>query len=131
MWAVNGILVALFFCAQLSADQPSPATPPLEEEIQKAIRQLGDDNFHVREKATNFLWSAGRAAEPALRQAQESGDREVVRRAQSVLDKFKWGIYPDTPKDIIELVARYQAGDPQTKRGIVQQLLDKGGTGYL
>jgi Tfp pilus assembly protein PilF len=131
MRAVNGILVALFFCARLSADQPSPTTPPPDEEIQKAIRQLGDDDFHVREKATTFLWSAGRAAEPALRQAQESGDREVVRRAQSVLDKFKWGIYPDTPKDIIELVARYQAGDPQTKRSIVQQLLDKGGTGYL
>ena len=76
MRAVNGILVALFFCARLSADQP--ATPPLEEEIQKAIRQLGDDSFHVREKATNFLWSAGRAAEPALRQAQESDDRESV-----------------------------------------------------
>jgi tetratricopeptide (TPR) repeat protein len=127
--AVNGILVALFFCAQLLGDQPS--TPPLEEQIEKAIRQLGDDSFHVREKATNFLWSAGRAAEPALRQAEESADREVVRRARSVLDKFKWGIYPDTPKEIIELVARYQGGDPQAKRNIVQQLLDKGSAGYL
>jgi tetratricopeptide (TPR) repeat protein len=122
-------MVALLLCAQPPAEQPT--APPLEERIQKAIRQLGDDSFHVREKATNFLWSAGRAAEPALRQAQESADREVVRRAQSVLDKFKWGIYPDTPKDIIELVARYQAGDLQGKRNIVQQLLDKGGAGYL
>ena len=131
LWAVKRILFVLPFCTLVSADRPSPLTSPLEEEIQKAIRQLGDENFYVRERATTFLWNSGRAAEPAVREALHSNDPEVVRRARSVLDKFKWGLYPDTPKEIAELVGRYQAGDPQARRTAVQQLLDRGGPGYL
>ena len=120
--AVKTILFVLPFCALVSADRPSPLISPPEEEIQKAIRQLGDENFYVRERATMFLWNSGRAAEPAVREAIHSNDPEVVRRARSVLDKFKWGLYPDTPKEIAELVGRYQAGDPQARRTAVQQL---------
>ena len=49
------------------------------------------------------------SAEPALQEAGKSDDAEVMRRAKELLDKFKWGIYPSTPKAVVELIGRYQA----------------------
>ena len=42
----------------------------------------------------------------ALRKA----DLETVRRAEKILEKFRWGIYPETPKDVLPLIAKYRAG---------------------
>jgi tetratricopeptide (TPR) repeat protein len=86
----------------------SLAAPPSDRDITRAIQQLGDDRYTVREQATEFLWKAGRAAEPALRSALRSSDLEVASRAKAILEKFKWGIYPDTPKLVVEAVRRYQ-----------------------
>jgi tetratricopeptide (TPR) repeat protein len=108
---------------------PFAAEPP-PEEIAKAVHQLGDDRFMVREQATAFLWKAGKAAEPALREALKSDDLEVVRRASALLTKFKWGIYPDTPRDLIMLINEYRSGDGTMKQKAVRQLLQKGNPGF-
>jgi hypothetical protein len=103
-----------------------PAAEPKPEEIARAIKELGDDRFKVREKASAFLWKAGRAAETALQEAAASNDAEVARRARTILDKFKWGIYPDTPKEIAELIEKYRSGDANVRRQVVQELLKRG-----
>jgi Tfp pilus assembly protein PilF len=105
---------------------------PSREEIARKVRELGDDGFVVREEATKFLWQAGRAAEAALKEALKSDDAEVVRRARDILEKFKWGIYPDTPKNIVELIERYRAAaDPGVKHIAVQDLVKEGKAGYV
>ncbi|HMF13820.1 MAG TPA: PQQ-binding-like beta-propeller repeat protein [Gemmataceae bacterium] len=53
--------------------------------FQTAIRQLGDDDFQVREKATNELKAAGRAVLPYLRLAARDPDAEVAHRARRCL----------------------------------------------
>src|SRR5262249_55202184 len=88
-----------------------------------------DARFAVREKASAFLLAAGRAAEPALREALKSDDAEVVRRAQAILDQFKWGVFPDTPKPIADLVRRYQGGDEKQKQSAVKELIALGKPG--
>lgn len=103
---------------------------PSSEEIAQAIRQLGDDEFAVREKASAFLWSAGKAAEPALKEAARSDDPEVAFRARTLLDRFKWGIYPDTPETIRVLIDRYRTADSNGKPKIVKELFELGGPGY-
>ena len=103
-------LVAILLClsvVQLGAAEKTPTA----EEIQKAIQQLSDDNFAARTKATNFLWNAGRVAEPALRLALKSKDPEVIFRVRQVLDKFKFGIYPDTPREVLEVINQYRVGN--------------------
>jgi hypothetical protein len=50
-----------------------------------AVRQLGDDDFHVREQATADLRAAGRAVLPLLRPALRDSDPEVVFRARRCL----------------------------------------------
>jgi Flp pilus assembly protein TadD len=105
------------------------AAPPPAKEIAGWIEQLGDNNFAVREAASKKLWAAGSAAESALEAALKSDDAEVVRRARDILDKFKWGIYPDTPVEIVALVQAYQATEGQARREVLQKLLQAGPAG--
>ena len=55
------------------------------DHIRALIRQLGDDSFEVREKATHALIALGEGAVPFLQQAIKSTDLEVVRRAERCL----------------------------------------------
>jgi len=107
------------------ADRPA-AEGPTAEAIAKAVRELGDDRFPVRERASRFLWEAGRAAEPALREAIRSDDAEVVARAQRILQRFKYGIYPDTPQEIVARITQYRYGDLNQKRAALKMLMQKG-----
>ena len=58
-------LLAVAVQAQ-SEEAPQPIAP---EAIARAVEQLGDPKFAVREQATTLLWRAGAAAEQPLRAA--------------------------------------------------------------
>ncbi|HZT82014.1 MAG TPA: hypothetical protein VFA26_17440 [Gemmataceae bacterium] len=122
--AVAAALVLLLASARAFA-------APTPEQIAGWVRDLGDDRFEVRANASRQLWAAGRAAEPALKEAARSTDTEVRLRARAILDKFKWGIYPDTPQDIRTLIGRYRAGDAAGKQEAVKGLLQLGRPGCL
>src|SRR5688500_12442225 len=66
-------------------------TPNDEERkrLAEARRQLGDEDFETREKASRDLIAAGRAALPLLRPAFKSEDVEVVRRARACVDEIE------------------------------------------
>jgi len=93
-----------------------------QKEIQRAVEQLADDSYAVRHQAAEFLWKCGVAAEPAVRVAADSKDAEVAVRARELLDKFKYGIYPDTPPEIVRLVHTWRSGDRQAKLIAFDQL---------
>lgn len=59
------------------------------EQILKWVRQLGDDNFRVRESATTSLIKATGAPRTALHKALTSGDAEVKSRARRILEQTK------------------------------------------
>jgi tetratricopeptide (TPR) repeat protein len=115
----------------LGAAPATVAAPPepTAEQVARWVEQLGDNRFDVRQEASRHLWETGRAAEPALAQAAQSTDVEVRRRANDLLDRFRWGIYPDTPADVVALIGRYQAGDVSAKQAVVGRLLDRGSPG--
>jgi tetratricopeptide (TPR) repeat protein len=106
-----------------------PPAAPSKEQVARWVKQLGDDNFTTRENAARQLWEAGKLAEESLHAALKSDDPEVVRRARAILDKFKWGLYPDTPKPIVERIHRYQSGNREERIKVVQELFDLGSTG--
>jgi tetratricopeptide (TPR) repeat protein len=121
-WVACGAILVWF--ASLAAGAASPA------EIARAIRDLGDNQFEVREKASTFLRSAGRDAEVALGEAANSTDAEVSRRSGEILEEFKWGIYPDTPKKLLPLIETYRSGDPEAKAESARKLAQEGRPGY-
>ncbi len=102
--------------------ETSTAQPPTTEQIAVAIEQLGDERFAVREEATKFLWRAGHVAKSALERAANSEDREVSYRAGHILDRFRLGIFPDTPPEVIALINQYRNGDENLKGAVLGQL---------
>lgn len=109
------------------ASRPAADGPPDPQEIARAVRRLGDDSYRIREAAGEFLWRAGRAAEPALRRALDSSDAEIVARARDILEKFRYGIYPDTPAEVLALIERFRTANLSARQEIIQQLLRRGG----
>jgi tetratricopeptide (TPR) repeat protein len=101
-----------------------------EGELARAIGQLGNASFEVREKATRWLWSMGKAAESALLEASKSRDPEVAARAREVLGDFRCGIRPQTPEEIIELIRRYRHGQADTKQRVMATMMRMGQRAY-
>jgi len=102
----------------------TPARTPTTQEIDAAVRQLGDDGYGVRQRASDFLWQAGKAAEPALWKATESGDAEVVARARRILRRFQYGVYHDTPAEVLALIGQFRFGSRTARLNALKRLRD-------
>src|SRR2546423_11892129 len=108
-----------------------PATGPTGDEVERALRELGDERFEVRERASTILFGAGPSVATRLREAEASGDPEVRLRSQSILGRFARGVYPDTPADVALMAERYESTDEQQKAGLIVQLAQSGGYGCV
>jgi hypothetical protein len=107
----------------------TPATLTTDAQIARAIADLGDADFDVRERATRALWASGSSAEPALRAALEEASPEVAGRIRTILTNIGYGITPDMSAEVIDLLARYRAGTPGVKRQVADTLAQQGAPG--
>ena len=103
------------------------AEPVVETQalIDRAIADLGSDRFVVRKMASQQLWRMGLAAEPALRKAVTSRDREVRTRAKRILSDFDFGIIPGVPANILVWIHQFREGDPSQRQNAFAQLLSR------
>ncbi|QOV90924.1 hypothetical protein [Humisphaera borealis] len=110
------------------ATQPTlvPASAPSAATIAEAIDALGDEDFRIREKAVRTLWEFGEAARPALVAAVSSDNPEIARRAKSVLASFAFGVRPDTPQPVIDLLNMYRQGEPEQRKSVAGELARQG-----
>jgi tetratricopeptide (TPR) repeat protein len=92
-------------------------------EVRRAINQLADDSFDVRQHATDELWSMGESAVPALERALQGDDAEVRLRARSVLERFRFGIFVDTPAADVQWINQFRFGGEDDKRRAFQALV--------
>jgi len=71
------------------------------ERIERAIRDLGADEFDVRENASAELMELKERAYAALVKAAEHSDPEVARRAEELLEKLREAVPEDrlTPRE--------------------------------
>ena len=118
--SLTAAALACAFCC-VAADSPAK---PTKEQIAQWVRQLGDDDFSTREAASKKLYEAGQAAESALQEAAGSDDAEVARRASEILDKFKWGLYPDAPRKSSIWCRATGPPTPTASRSVITELLD-------
>lgn len=94
---------ALLSCHGLSPSLPSSANdrpPAVEDRIDRLVRQLGADQFSVREAAQSELQRLGPVAFDALDQARTHDDVEVAMRARYLLRvmSFDWSVETDSPE---------------------------------
>lgn len=133
-WGLMKVQVALalaFACvispgAQSDGQSDSPVAggevKPPELTIEEWIGRLGDDSYEERERASAALWQRGEEALKALQHALLSDDPEVVLRARELADKIDFGILPDTPSSVLDLVDAYAKADNRTKSTALFQL---------
>ncbi len=85
------LLTAVAFCIPAGAEEPrndvadAERAAPSEEEIERWVKELGDERFAVRTEAEQKLTNAAVAAVPAVLRVKGSEDREVRVRADRIL----------------------------------------------
>jgi gas vesicle protein len=119
----------------ISSDDPSKPSPPDAKQIQKLIRDLGSDDFGIREKATRTLSDAGKEALPALREALQSNDAEVRQRARRIMDTIQSSTAylreslknqdPALRKEAAEIIERLGPSAKAVTQALVDALKDK------
>ncbi len=122
---VWGYCVPWFLLSAAWAGSPADSGSAMSEEaIEQAIRDLGHDAFAVRRRATYDLWQAGDSVEPALREALQSPDPEVVARARWILDRLQFGLHPETPPQLVHLVQQFRSGTEPIRRSVLKRLVE-------
>jgi RNA polymerase sigma factor (sigma-70 family) len=112
-----------FLAARLRAAGADAAKlPPL-------IRDLDDDDYDTREKASAALKRFGPAAEPALRKALEGKpSTEVVRRIEALLDMFRQPLTdPETTRAVRAVEVLEAVASPAAREALAD--LAKGAAG--
>jgi tetratricopeptide (TPR) repeat protein len=121
------------------APRPTDQVPQIPQTIEqakqgdaiaRAIAELAHPDAGVRDQASRYLWLAGKGATAALTEAAQSGDPEVATRARSILLDFKFGIYPDTPKAMRDIIASYRDGQADDKVAALESLWRMGKPAY-
>ncbi|MEM0897961.1 MAG: hypothetical protein AAGJ79_13880 [Verrucomicrobiota bacterium] len=94
-------------------------------DLNSFIAETNSPEFPKREAAMRALWEAGREAEARIRKAEEATDSPEVRlRLRQVLDKFDFGIYPDTPAETISLITQFRSGNQEDRRLAIMELCE-------
>ena len=121
------ILAGLTVVVRLVAAAPESAPAPMAEagDIDSLIRQLSDESFHIREKATREIWELGESALPALREAGASTDPEQVYRARALIRKIQLHITPDTDPAVTALIERFAKATTTEKATLFTKLRAK------
>ncbi|MDK1031930.1 MAG: hypothetical protein QGD94_07985 [Planctomycetia bacterium] len=78
----------------------------LRTKIEKLIRELGDEDYDLREEATKSLMEIGMPALDAIKKATSSSDPEVKYRSARILKALRLGISADWPPGI-SLICRH------------------------
>ncbi len=126
VWIFTGLVVlpGLVTAAAPELPQQAPAQQP-GRDVDTLIRELGNESFRVREKASRDLWVLGETALPMLKEAAESGDPEQAYRARDLLRKIQLHITPETDPSVAALVARYQNSSPSEKVSLLGKMKGK------
>jgi hypothetical protein len=115
---------ATFLTCGLAAMSPAKETQAPEPAlVAELIRDLGSDDYGVREQATARLERFGPDAVDALLTAAEvSSDLEIALRARWLVQALPLTAPHDSPA-AAELITRYEQGSGAARRRIAHQLL--------
>jgi tetratricopeptide (TPR) repeat protein len=119
---------AIFFylvCAAVTL-----SATPSSDDIARAVKDLGAEAFKDREAATRFLWEAGADAREALEKVRDDPDPEVSQRARRLLRNIEYGIRPDTPQRVRDLVLEFETAREDARSRIVEDLVRAGPVAY-
>jgi len=88
-------------------EQVRKGTPDEASRIRatELIEELGDDDFTVRERASEALVAMGAVAWPLLQRATKDGDAEVAHRATECLAHLRQDAHAEITPSVVRLIA--------------------------
>jgi tetratricopeptide (TPR) repeat protein len=122
-WTLAAVSAAAAWTAPAAGQEAAPRVT--EADIPRLVRELGDDDFGVRERAGESLRELGILARPALVAAAASKDAEVSHRARHLLEAVVWTLPADHEK-IQAALANYNRDLPPGRRLTVARLVNIG-----
>lgn len=114
---------ALVFASLSATGAAAEPSKNPDKRPDQLARDLGSPVFAVRDRASRELWKLGAAARPALEAAARSEMPEVAQRAADILEKFDWGVYPDTPTPLLKLIKDFRSNEIDRQLPAVAGLL--------
>lgn len=115
------LLLVVLTCVSLrAADQPEEANA---DRVARLIRQLGDNDFFIRERAQAELVGIGFEAFDALSDAETDDDIEIAARARFLLRKMRiqWATDSDPPS-VKEILKDYEKASDSDRLQLMQKL---------
>lgn len=102
---------------------PEPAQAASDEQIQKLIQQLGDKDYHVRQRAQDELAKLGFEAFDAVSEATSNPDLEIAWRAKYLLRVMRvdWASDSDSP-EVKQCLRNYEFDDVKAKEAKIREL---------
>jgi tetratricopeptide (TPR) repeat protein len=103
-----------------STSAQAAARSIVDQQAERLVQELGDDDYAVREDATTKLIEMGEAALPLLKQAEGSADLEVAWRAEGAARMIRWRVSPELWSTFGDLVEEFEQADPSVRERIVR-----------
>ncbi len=123
--SLNVLIIAAMLLSSSVLNRSPLAWAQEPADVDRVIEALGSVRFRDRNVASRQLREFGKsAAEKIARAASEHPDNEVRRRAQQIHNDFRYGLFPDTPADVVTAVRDIRDGDLSRQQQGIQQLLD-------
>jgi tetratricopeptide (TPR) repeat protein len=112
-----------------AADEATPASPSKPKEpastqrTSELIKQLGDKDYHVRQRAQDELARLGFDAFDAVSEATTNPDLEIASRAKYLLRlmRIDWAAETDSP-DVKQCLRNYEFDDVQAREAKIRAL---------
>jgi tetratricopeptide (TPR) repeat protein len=124
-WASRRLVVGPLLLAACLAGVASQAaeSTPTQKHIADCIKQLGDDDYFVRERAQEELARVGVAAFDALTAAKLNDDIEIADRAKYLIRMMRipWAAEGDSA-EAKRLLETYEAADEKNRLDTIEQL---------
>jgi len=105
--------------AQTTPETSTRASLP-DEEAERLITELSDENYSVREAATTKLIEMGHRALPALAKAETATDAETAWRAAAAGRMIRLGITPQLWATLGDLIEEFEQADATMRERIVR-----------
>ena len=124
------LVVAAWLPGQVAAavEEPKPAAPASKapassEQIAKLVRQLGDKDYYVRQRAQDELARLGLDAIEALEAATTDEDAEIAARARYLLRlmRVEWTMESD-PAEVKKCLRDYENMDARSREARMRML---------
>ena len=90
-------MVIVLLGMRIEAQTTKPATQPVDPKITALIVQLGDDDPHVRDAATDALRKLGKDAMPGLQMAMKDPNAQIRTSAECLVAEEKEREHPTPP----------------------------------